>query len=178
MGCEGWEISAHAASAPDHEPIQGLQYSDAEYTALNNSLVRRIGTLAATPPFPSSWASADLSTRQRSWSGFGRKMLPASTIRASITPAMKPRRCSAVWKALSAPSAGKYWWTRLPEAMKTEFLQNLKIGDASMPKEVIDAIMAENGRDIEAAKKPFTDYDTVKQQLTDANKAIEGFKYR
>lgn len=44
-GCDGWEISAHAASAPDHEPIQGKQYSDAEYTALNNSLVRRIGTL-------------------------------------------------------------------------------------------------------------------------------------
>lgn len=45
MGCDGWEISAHANSAPDHEPIQGRQYSDAEYTALNNSLVRRIGTL-------------------------------------------------------------------------------------------------------------------------------------
>lgn len=45
LGCDGWEISAHAASAPDHEPIQGKQYSDAEYTALNNSLVRRIGTL-------------------------------------------------------------------------------------------------------------------------------------
>lgn len=60
--------------------------------------------------------------------------------------------------------------------MKREFLQNLKIGDAPLSKEVIDAIMAENGRDIEAAKKPFADYDTVKQQLTDANKAIEGFK--
>ena len=45
FGCDGWEISAHAASAPDHEPIQGKQYSDAEYEALNNSLVRRIGTL-------------------------------------------------------------------------------------------------------------------------------------
>lgn len=45
LGCDGWEISAHAASAPDHEPIQGKQYSDAEYAALNNSLVRRIGTL-------------------------------------------------------------------------------------------------------------------------------------
>lgn len=45
LGCNGWEISAHAASAPDHEPIQGKQYSDAQYTALNNSLVRRIGTL-------------------------------------------------------------------------------------------------------------------------------------
>ena len=45
MGCDGWEISAHANSAPDHEPIQGKQYSDAEYQSLNNSLVRRIGTL-------------------------------------------------------------------------------------------------------------------------------------
>lgn len=53
LGCDGWEISAHAASAPDHEPIQGKQYSDAEYTRLNNSLVRQIGTLncghAASP---------------------------------------------------------------------------------------------------------------------------------
>lgn len=45
LGCNGWEISAHANSAPDHEPIQGRQYSDADYTALNNSLERRIGTL-------------------------------------------------------------------------------------------------------------------------------------
>ena len=45
LGCDGWEISAHAASAPDHEPHQGKQYTDAEYQALNNSLVRRIGTL-------------------------------------------------------------------------------------------------------------------------------------
>lgn len=45
MGANGWEISAHAASAPDHEPIQGRQYSDKEYEALNNSLARRIGTL-------------------------------------------------------------------------------------------------------------------------------------
>lgn len=45
IGCNGWEISAHANSAPDHEPIQGRQYSDAEYEKLNNSLVRRIGTL-------------------------------------------------------------------------------------------------------------------------------------
>ena len=45
FGCTGWEISAHANSAPDHEPIQGRQYTDAEYEELNNSLVRRIGTL-------------------------------------------------------------------------------------------------------------------------------------
>lgn len=45
LGCNGWEISAHANSAPDHEPIQGRQYPDREYEALNNSLRRRIGTL-------------------------------------------------------------------------------------------------------------------------------------
>lgn len=45
LGCNGWEITAHANSAPDHEPIQGKQYGDEAYTALNNSLRRRIGTL-------------------------------------------------------------------------------------------------------------------------------------
>lgn len=44
-GADGWEIDAHSNSAPDHEPIQGRQYPDTEYEALNNSLVRRIGTL-------------------------------------------------------------------------------------------------------------------------------------
>lgn len=45
LGADGWEIDAHNNSAPDHEPIQGRQYPDAEYQALNSSLVRRIGTL-------------------------------------------------------------------------------------------------------------------------------------
>ncbi len=45
LGCNGWELSAHSGSAPDHEPYQGKQYTDEEYTRLNNSLVRRIGTL-------------------------------------------------------------------------------------------------------------------------------------
>ena len=45
LGCDGWEISAHANSAPDHEPIQGKQFPDAAYQALNDSLRRRIGTL-------------------------------------------------------------------------------------------------------------------------------------
>lgn len=45
LGCDGWEISAHAACAPDHEPIQGRQYGDAEFEKLNNSLQRRIGRL-------------------------------------------------------------------------------------------------------------------------------------
>lgn len=45
LGCDGWEISAHAACAPDHEPHQGRQFSDADYEALNNRLQRRIGHL-------------------------------------------------------------------------------------------------------------------------------------
>ena len=45
LGADGWELSAHANSAPDHEPFQGKQYTDKEYKALNGSLHRRIGTL-------------------------------------------------------------------------------------------------------------------------------------
>ena len=49
--------------------------------------------------------------------------------------------------------------------MKREFLQTLKVGEQTLPKELIDAIMAENGRDIEAAKaaavKPYGDYDAI-----------------
>ena len=45
LGCDGWEISAHSGPAPDHAPIQGLQYRDAEYTKLNSGLARVIGTL-------------------------------------------------------------------------------------------------------------------------------------
>ena len=50
LGADGWEIDAHSNSAPDHEPIQGHQYSDADYAALNNSLIRRIGTLNCGHP--------------------------------------------------------------------------------------------------------------------------------
>ena len=45
-GYVGWEISAHSACAPDHESIQGRQYSDEEYKILNSRLQRRIGTLS------------------------------------------------------------------------------------------------------------------------------------
>ena len=36
--------------------------------------------------------------------------------------------------------------------MKREFLQELRVNGEALPKAVVDAIMAENGRDIEAAK--------------------------
>jgi len=60
--------------------------------------------------------------------------------------------------------------------MKRDFLQNLKVGDQPLTKEIIDAIMAENGRDIEEAKKPFADYETIKGQLTTAQETIKGFE--
>ena len=42
--------------------------------------------------------------------------------------------------------------------MKRDFLQNFKVGEQPLPKEIIDAIMDENGRDIEAPKRPCYDY--------------------
>ena len=42
---DGIEISVHAHPAPDHEDIQGHQYSIEEYEELNNSLERPISTL-------------------------------------------------------------------------------------------------------------------------------------
>ena len=49
--------------------------------------------------------------------------------------------------------------------MKREFLQGLMVGETPLPKEVIDAIMAENGRDIESVKARYADYEALKEQL-------------
>lgn len=45
LGCDGWEISAHAMCAPDHEHVQGKRYTDKEFEAMNAGLSRKIGTL-------------------------------------------------------------------------------------------------------------------------------------
>lgn len=55
--------------------------------------------------------------------------------------------------------------------MKREFLQELKLDDATIEK-----IMAENGKDIEREKAKFADYDGLKEQLKKANETIDGFK--
>lgn len=60
--------------------------------------------------------------------------------------------------------------------MKAEFLQNFKVGDAPLPQEVVDAILAENARDIEAAKKPFADYESLKDQLRTAAEGLKAFE--
>lgn len=44
-GADGVEISAHAISAPDHEDIQGLQFTNAEFEQLQATLDRPIGEL-------------------------------------------------------------------------------------------------------------------------------------
>ena len=43
--------------------------------------------------------------------------------------------------------------------MKREFLQSLAVGDTALPKEVIDAIMAENGKDIQLYKQASKDWE-------------------
>jgi len=60
--------------------------------------------------------------------------------------------------------------------MKRDFLQGLQVGDQPLPKEVIDAIMAENGRDIEAVKTRYADYDAMKEQLAQLPQAEEALQ--
>ena len=48
--------------------------------------------------------------------------------------------------------------------MKREFLQNLKVGDQPLSKEVIDAIMEENGKDIENLKHWQEKYNQAAQE--------------
>lgn len=57
--------------------------------------------------------------------------------------------------------------------MKREFLQEFRVGEHCLPKEVIDAIMAENGRDIQKAKAKFADYEDMKAELSRLQKAME-----
>ena len=45
LGCDGWEISAHMACAPDHESIQGRQFTAKEWDRLDAGLKRHLGTL-------------------------------------------------------------------------------------------------------------------------------------
>ncbi|MBP1737284.1 MAG: phage minor structural family protein [Oscillospiraceae bacterium] len=57
--------------------------------------------------------------------------------------------------------------------MKREWITKLL---PDITREALDAIMEENGKDIEAVKAKYADYDSLKAQLTEAGKTIEGFK--
>lgn len=58
--------------------------------------------------------------------------------------------------------------------MKTEFLKNFKVNDQELPKEIIDAILAENGRDVEALKEQLRAANDQLQTAKDGLKAFEG----
>lgn len=60
--------------------------------------------------------------------------------------------------------------------MKEDFLKNFKVGDQPLTPEIVAAILAENQRDIDTAKAPFADYDTVKEQLAEAQKTLKGLE--
>lgn len=57
--------------------------------------------------------------------------------------------------------------------MTTEFLQNFKIGDQSLSKEAITAILAENGRDLEALK---ASNEALKDRLKTAEDGLKAFE--
>ncbi len=57
--------------------------------------------------------------------------------------------------------------------MKRDFLQGLTVGDMPLTKEVIDAIMAENGRDIQNVKAHYSDYEALKERLAQAEAAAK-----
>lgn len=65
--------------------------------------------------------------------------------------------------------------------MKRDFLENLDLGNgAKLPKAAIDAIMAENGKDVEAKNNQIstltTERDGLKTKLGEANAAIQSYK--
>lgn len=61
--------------------------------------------------------------------------------------------------------------------MKEEFLKNFKVGGQVLPDDVVKAILDENARDVDAAKEPYADYESIKEQLETAKttlKELEG----
>lgn len=60
--------------------------------------------------------------------------------------------------------------------MRREFLQNFKVGDQPLTAEIIEAIMAENGRDVQAEQAKYADYDSVKEQLETAKNGLKAFE--
>lgn len=57
--------------------------------------------------------------------------------------------------------------------MKREFLQNFKVGEQPLPKEVIDAILDEHSRSIGAVK---ADNDNLRSQLQTAKDGLKAFE--
>lgn len=60
--------------------------------------------------------------------------------------------------------------------MKEEFLKNFKVGGQALPDDVVKAILDENTRDVEAAKAPYADYESIKEQLQTAKDGLKAFE--
>lgn len=65
--------------------------------------------------------------------------------------------------------------------MKRDFLENLDLGDGmKLPKEAVEAIMAEHGKTVQAKDNAITtlttERDGLQTQLTEANTAIQSYK--
>ena len=58
--------------------------------------------------------------------------------------------------------------------MKREFLQNFKVGDQALPKEIIDTILNEHSRSIGTPKAEKENLETQLQTAKDGLKAFEG----
>ena len=62
--------------------------------------------------------------------------------------------------------------------MKREFLQNLTVAGEPLSKEVIDAIMAENGRDIQTAKQTAGDWEEkYNKAVADHKKELDALRF-
>ena len=60
--------------------------------------------------------------------------------------------------------------------MKRDFLLNLTVEGKPLPKEVVDAIMGENGKDIESVKANYSDYNAIKEALNQAKETIAAWQ--
>ena len=57
--------------------------------------------------------------------------------------------------------------------MKREFLLGLQAADNPLPKEIIDAIMAENGKDIQKVRAGFADHEEMKEEVSALRQTVQ-----
>lgn len=60
--------------------------------------------------------------------------------------------------------------------MKKEFLTNFQVAGQPLPREVVEAILQEHQRAVNAAVAPFADYDSIKEQLQTAKDGLKAFE--
>ena len=62
--------------------------------------------------------------------------------------------------------------------MKREFLQEFRVGDQCLPKEVVDAIMAENGKDIQTHREQAAQWEKkYNEACADHSRQLETIRF-